>query len=167
MTSSALALSILNLAGFRLLCTIGSFAGFAMILLGLLFDRKLRHSLEESHSQSAGPDPIHESSPAESRAPQEVVLLSEESGPTKSSDMSQQQKIAAALTRAGIANPADSTPSRSRAATALVDPETPTAADRTPRRTPISAQSTLPHRLILLSGSVLLLLSLILFLAIR
>jgi len=167
MTSSALALSISNLAGFRLFCTIGSFAGFAMILLGLLVDRKLRHSLEESHSQSAGRDPIHKSSAAESCVPQEVIHLSEDSGPTKTSDMSQQQKIAAALTRAGIANPAGSTPPRSRAATAVVDPDTPAAADRTPRRIPISARSTLPHRLILLGGSVLLLVSLILFLAVR
>jgi len=170
MTSTAVARSILNLAGFRVLCTIGSCAGFAVILLGLLSDHKVRHSSPESHSHCAGPCSTHESSPAESRAPREVVHLSADSGPTKSSDMSQQQKISAALMRAGIANSAGwSTPPRSRAATAVMDPPpaTPAAEDRTPDRIPISARSTRPRNLILLSGSVLLLVSLILFFAVR
>lgn len=168
MTSSAVALSTLNLAGLRLLCTISSCAGFAGILLGLRFDRKGQRSSQESHSD-LGPDSFHES-PAEVRGTQEVIQLSNDPGPTKSSDMSQQQKIAAALTRAGINNSvAWPTPASSRAAAAVMDPppEPPIASDRTPDNVSVSEHSTLPRRVILLGGIILFLLSLILFFAIR
>lgn len=170
MTSSALALGILNLAGLRLLFTIGSGAGFALILLGLLLNRTVRHSSQESHLESAGAGSAHESSPTESCAPQPIIQLSADPGPSQSSDMSQQQKIAAALTRAGVANSAGwSTPPPSRAATAVMDPPagTPTAGDRTPDSITRSAHSTWTHKLILLAGSALLLVSLILFFTIR
>jgi len=45
----------------------------------------------------------HESAPA---SPARVIRLSSEPGPTKVADMTQQQKIAAALVKAGISNPA-------------------------------------------------------------
>jgi len=169
MTFSAVALSILNLAGLRLLCTIGGCAGFAVILLGLRRDRKARLSSQESHSESTGPDFSHKSLPVESCAPPDVIRLSTDFGPTKSSDMSQQQKIAAALTRAGIANStAWSIPAPSHTVTAVMypPPETPTTEDRAPH-VPISAHSTRTRRFLLLSGSMLLMLSLILLLAIR
>ena len=49
-------------------------------------------------------DPIYEQAAASAKA--RVIRLSPDSGPTKAADMSQQQKIAAALTKAGILNPA-------------------------------------------------------------
>lgn len=166
MTSSAVALSVVNLAGLRLLCVITGLAG---ILLGLLFDRKVQRASHESHSDSVGPDSSHESSPAEFCGTQELIQLSNDSGPTKSSDMTQQQKIAAALTRAGIPNSvAWSRPASPRAASAVMDapPEPPTAAHRIPNGV-ASQHSTLLRRIVLLTGSILFLLSLILFLAIR
>lgn len=44
--------------------------------------------------------------PLQSDARHEVIRLSPESGPTKASDMTQQQRIAAALLKAGISSPA-------------------------------------------------------------
>jgi hypothetical protein len=170
MTFSAVAPGPLNFAELRLLCTIGSCVGVAVIVLGLRLDRKGRHSSQEHYAESSGPDPVHESSTAESRAPKEVIHLSTNFGPMKSSDMSQQQKIAAALTRAGIANSVGwSIQGSSRTAIAVMEPppETPTSEDRAPHHTPISAHSSLLSRLMVLSGSMLLLLSLISFLALR
>jgi len=170
MMFSAVGLNVLNSAALRLLCTIGSGAGFAGILLGLRSDRKAQRSSQESHSGSDLPDSSCEPSPAECCGTQEVIHLSTHSGPTKSSDMSQQQKIAAALTRAGITNSAAwSVPASSRATIGVMDPppEPPIAADRTPDNVSVSEHSTLPRRIILLGGLVLFLLSLILFLAIR
>jgi hypothetical protein len=49
-------------------------------------------------------DPIYEQAAAAAKA--RVIRLSPDPGPTKAADMTQQQKIAAALTKAGISNPA-------------------------------------------------------------
>jgi hypothetical protein len=49
-------------------------------------------------------DPIYDQATAAAKA--RVIRLAADPGPTKAADMSQQQKIAAALTKAGISNPA-------------------------------------------------------------
>jgi len=49
-------------------------------------------------------DPIYEEAAAAAKT--RVIRLSPDPGPTKAADMTQQQKIAAALTKAGISNPA-------------------------------------------------------------
>ena len=170
MTSSAVALRFLNLAGLRLLCTISSGAGFAGILLGLRFDRKVQRSSQEACTDTVAPDSSHESSPAEFYGTQEVIQLSSDAGPTKSADMTQQQKIAAALIRAGATNSgAWSTPLSSRAGSAVMDPppENSAAADRTPDQVSIRRHPNLSRRLFLLAGFILFFFSLILFFVIR
>jgi len=88
-------------------------------------------------------------------APQ-VVHLTTTPAPTKSSDMTQQQKIAAALTRAGLANPAAwSTPASSPHTTPDV---APLPEDRPTRSS---------HIILLSAGSLLALTSLLAFLLIR
>jgi hypothetical protein len=49
-------------------------------------------------------DPIYEEAAAAAKT--RVIRLSPDPGPTKAADMTQQQKIAAALAKAGISNPA-------------------------------------------------------------
>ncbi len=73
--------------------TVMSFAGAANEL----------SSLEFSSVSPAENSADHESSPS---ASMQVIRLSPDSAPTRSADMTQQQKVAAALMRAGIANPA-------------------------------------------------------------
>ncbi len=78
--------------GQRLSLTTGGGNGFS----GLSLTGGLQHNPEY--------DPIYEK--ALSSASTQVVRLSPDPGPTKVTEMTQQQKIAAALTKAGITNPA-------------------------------------------------------------
>ena len=168
MTFSALAPRTLHVAALRLLCTIGGCAGFTVILLGLRLDRKARGSSRESRPESIGANPAQEPASAESRAPQEVVRLSTDQGPARSSEMSQQQKIAAALTRAGMANAGWSHPEM-RTASAVLAPLSESATESSPRpdAEPLPSQSGFNRKLILLTGTLLALLSLILLLTLR
>lgn len=171
MMSSAVALSSLNPAGLRLLCTITSCAGLIVVLFGLRLNRRASTSSREPDSLPAAAPPIPkqplEQSPA---ATQEIIRLTTNSGPTRSSEMTQQQKIAAALDRAGIASsttwatPAESctehvtSTSTSSAPTPALSPSTD------PVQTP---SSSLARKLSLLLGSLLALISLIVFLTFR
>lgn len=167
---TAIALASIHIAGLRLLCTIGSCAGFAIVLIALRLERKPRISSQESTSQSATPDSTREPSPADSAAEQQIIQLSTDPDPAQSSDMSQQQKIAAALGRAGMANSAGwSHLTPSRTPTAVVDPptESPTTSLHTPDQIPTQEHSTLTRKLLVLGGLALALLSLILFVTLR
>jgi len=86
------------------LLSIGSFlAGLATFTHGL----RLRRNGQASNSTSSIPATLTRLSSTEtSTSAQEAIRLSAETGPTKSTDMTQQQKIAAALARAGISNSA-------------------------------------------------------------
>jgi hypothetical protein len=162
MTSVAVALGALNLAGVRLLCTIGSCAGLIVVLFGLRLNRQPRSSSQEPHS------PLSDARPQEPLAQppttaQQIIHLTTNSGAVRSSEMSQQQKIAAALDRAGIANSATwSNPAP------LSEPpteqQTPAIA---PDQAPVQTHSSTLRKMFLLGGSMLALISLIVFLTIR
>lgn len=156
MTSFAVALGALNLVGVRLLCTIGSCVGLIVVLFGLRLNRKARNSSQEP---PISPDPIAQ---PPSAVPQ-IIRLTTNPGATRSSDMSQQQKIAAALDRAGLAtsatwsNPAPlSEPTTQQQTPAIV-----------PDQAPAQTHSSILRKMFLLGGSMLALISLIVFLTIR
>ena len=87
----------------RVLIIGGFLAGLATLTQGL----RLRRNRQPSNSTSSIAATLTRLSAAEtSTSEQEAIRLSAETGPTKSADMSQQQKIAAALARAGISNSA-------------------------------------------------------------
>ena len=163
MTSFAVALGALNLAGVRLLCTIGSCAGLIVVLFGLRLNRTARHSSQEPPSVPVEA-PISEEPQAQSpAAAQQIIRLTTNPGATRSSEMSQQQKIAAALDRAGIATSASwSNP------TPLSEPsseqQTPAIA---PDQAPVQTHASTLRKMFLLGGSMLALISLIVFLTIR
>jgi hypothetical protein len=174
MIFSAVTLIALNLAGLRFLCFIGSCAGLVVVLFGLRLDRKASNSWREPHSAPADALPIHQPPSTQSpAAAQQIIDLTTNPGPTRSAEMSQQQKIAAALGRAGIASPASwSSPASSCQPTA--EWETLAAHSRT--TPPVISQdrdpnhthsSSLIQKLFLLGGSMLALVSLIVFLTIR
>jgi hypothetical protein len=169
MTFSALAPSTLHVAALRLLCTIGGCAGFTVILLGLRLDRKARDSSQECRPESIEANRAQEPAGAESRAPQEVVRLSTDQGPARSSEMSQQEKIAAALTRAGLGNAGWSPPEMRTASAVLNAPlsESATKPGHIPNAEPLPSQSGFNRNLVLLIGAMLALLSLILLLTLR
>ena len=158
--------SFFRMAGLRLL---GRFAGFGVILLGLKLDSKA--SSQESALPSTDPSSPKEPRAAESASTQQVILLSTDRGPARSSEMSQQQqKIAAALNRAGIPNTAGwSDPTPSHADVAGVDPvsQSLSISDGAPNRNPLQSHSNLTRTLILWAGLMLALLGLILLLARR
>jgi len=165
MTSVAVALGALNLAGVRLLCTIGSCAGLIVVLFGLRLNRKARSASQEPPSAPTEASPISQEPPAQSpAAAQRIIRLTTTNpGAIRSSEMSQQQKIAAALDRAGIATSAswsNSTPSSEPA----TEQQTPAiASDQAPAQT----HSSTLRKMFLLGGSMLALISLIVFLTIR
>ena len=173
MTCSAAALGALNLARLRLLCTIGSCAGLVVVLFGLRLSRKASNSSQELHPPPADAPPIHQLPPAEVPvAAQQTIRLTTDHGPTRSSEMSQQQKIAAALCRAGISNSASwSSPVQSCQPTSQQEvPNRSTLASPVlpPDDSPIQTNSSsLIRKLFLLGGSMLALISLIVFLTIR
>lgn len=161
MTSSAVAMGSLSVAGLRLLCTIGSCAGIAVVIFGLRLNRKAQMASSESGAPSLNAGSLKEPR-AESSEPPQIVRLSTEPAPTRSSDMSQQEKIAAALSRARIANAAWASPMASATAAtpltaAIQSPATPHhLLDR--GRTQSASTST--RKLLLLGGCLLVLLSL-------
>jgi hypothetical protein len=173
MTSVAVALGVLNLAGVGLLCTIGSCAGLIVVLFGLRFNRKARGSSQEAHSPITDAPPIAQAPLASPPAvAQQIIRLTTNPGAIRSSEMSQQQKIAAALDRAGITASASWTNPASLSETAteqetFAAPSTPRPAIA-PEQAPIQTHSSsLIRKMFLLGGSMLALISLIVFLAIR
>lgn len=92
------------------LCGIGLCLGVLLIFWGFRMASQPTDLCDcaepDAHPQSL---PLHESSPQrprDSATTVQVIRLSPDSAPTNSSQMTQQQKIAAALTRAGISNSA-------------------------------------------------------------
>jgi hypothetical protein len=173
MTSSAIALGVLSPPGLHLLCTIGSCAGVLIVLFGFWLNRKATHSSQECDSPPTDAPAIHDAPTAQSpAAAQQIIHLTSTPGPVRSSDMSQQQKIAAALGRAGISNSAswslaESSPPITVQETA---PGTSpaTRSDASPADTPTQTHSSsLIRKLLLLGGSMLALIGLIAFLTIR
>jgi len=172
MTSSAVALGAPNLSGLRLLCTIGSCAGLVVVLFGLRLSRKASNSSQEPHFPPADAPPIHQTPSVQSPVGAQTIRLTTDPGPTRSSEMSQQQKIAAALGRAGISNSALwSSPASSQPISVQETPSRPsraTCSDISPPENPIQTHaSSLIRKLLLLGGSMLALISLIVFLTIR
>jgi hypothetical protein len=172
MTSFAVALGVLSPAGLRLLCTISSCAGLLIVLFGLRLNRKTSHSSQKRDSQPADATPIHQAPTVQSpAAAQQVIHLTNTPGPVRSSDMSQQQKIAAALGRAGISNSASwSRPESSPPITVQeTAPGSPASrSDTSPADNPMQTHtSSLIRKLLMLGGSMLALISLIVFLTIR
>jgi hypothetical protein len=172
MTSSAVALGVLSPAGLHLLCTISSCVGLLIVLFGLRLNRKRTHSSQERDSQPVDATAIHQAPTVQSpAAAQQVIHLTSTPGPVRSSDMSQQQKIAAALGRAGISNSAswlrpESSPPITVQRTAPGSPSS--RSDTSPADNPMQTHSlSLIRKLLLLGGSMLALISLIVFLTIR
>ena len=165
MTSVTVALGALNLAGVRVLCTIGSCAGLVIVLFGLQLNRKARSASQEPPSAPAEARPIPQEALAQpSAAAQQIIRLTTTNpGAIRSSEMSQQQKIAAALDRAGIAtsaawsNPAPSSEPATEQQTPAIAPDQPLA----------QTHSSILRKMFLLGGSMLALISLVVFLAIR
>jgi hypothetical protein len=164
MTSFAVALGALNLTGVRLLCTIGGCAGLIVVLFGLRLNRKARNKSQEPRSAPAethtiSQEPVNQPPASD----QQIIRLTTYPAATRSSEMSQQQKIAAALDRAGIATPAswaNSVP----LSEPTTEQQTPAIAlDQAPAQTP----SSILRKMFLLGGSMLALISLIVFLTIR
>ena len=168
MTSSAVAMSSLSLAGLRLLCTVGSCAGFAVVMFGLRLDRKTQMASSESGAQSVDAGSLAGEPRAESSEPSEIVRLSTEPAPTRSSDMSQQEKIAAALSRAGIANAAWSSPAASATATTrLIAPNRSPATHHVVHHGRTQWSSSSARKLLVLGGCLMVLLSLSVLLSLR
>jgi len=165
MTSFAIALGALNLAGVRLLCTIGSCCGPIVVLFGLRLNRKALNTSQEPPSAPTEARPIPQEPPAQppAAAQQIIHLTTTNPGSIRSSEMSQQQKIAAALDRAGIATSAtwsNSTPPSEPP----TEQQTPAIAPDPP---PAQTHSSILRKMFLLGGAMLALISLIVFLAIR
>ena len=165
MTSVAVALGALNLAGVRLLCTIGSCAGLIVVLFGLRLNRKALNASQEPPSAPTAASPISQEPPAQSPAAAQPIihLTTTNPGAIRSSEMSQQQKIAAALDRAGLATSAawsNSTPPSEP----ITKQQTPTVA---PDQAPAQTHASILRKMFLLGGAMLALISLIVFLAIR
>ena len=165
MISIALALGAFNLVGVRLLCTIGSCAGLIVVLFGLRLNRRVRSSSQEAHSPSADARPIAQAPPAQPPAEaQQIIRLTTSPGAVRSSEMSQQQKIAAALDRAGITTSA-SWPNPDPLSELAKEQQTLAII---PEQAPIQTHSSsLIRKMFLLGGSMLALISLIVFLTIR
>jgi hypothetical protein len=164
MTSFAVALGALNLAGVRVLCTIGSCAGLIVVLFGLRLNRKALNASQEPPSAPTEASPISQEPPAQSpAAAQQIIRLTTNPGSIKSSEMSQQQKIAAALDRAGIATSATWS-NQAQLSEPTTEQQTPAIA---PDQAPTQTHSSILRKMFLLGGSMLALISLIVFLTIR
>jgi hypothetical protein len=164
MISFAVALGALNLAGVRLLCTIGSCAGLIVVLFGLRLNRKACNPSQDPPSAPAEKRPIPQEPPAQPpSAAQQIIRLTTNPAAARSSEMSQQQKIAAALERAGLATSASwSNPAPLSEPTTEQHP--PAIA---PDQAPVQTHSSILRKMFLLGGSMLALISLIVFLTIR
>jgi hypothetical protein len=163
MTSVAVALGALNLAGVRVLCTIGSCAGLIVVLFGLRLNRKALNASQEPPSAPTEASPISQEPPAQSpAAAQQIIRLTTTNpGSIKSSEMSQQQKIAAALARAGIATSATWS-NQAQLSEPITQQQTPV-----PDQPPTQTHSSILRKMFLLGGAMLALISLIVFLTIR
>jgi hypothetical protein len=162
MTFSVLALSTLHLAGLRLLCGIGGCAGFTIVWLGLRLERNPLRSCQESRPESDESDSAQEYATAPSCALPEVIHLSTDPGPARSSEMTQQQRIAAALSRGGMTNSGRPQPEIHTATTLLESPTgSVTKSDQNRKAEPLPSPSGFKAKLILLAGTTLALLSLI------
>jgi hypothetical protein len=137
-----------------------------VILLGLRLDRNARGSAQESRTESAELNSAEESAAGESSAQEEVIRLSIDPDPTRSSDMTQQQKIAAALTRAGLATAGWSQLEHSASTVVEAPSDSATKIDDAEEAVP-PAHSSSKCKLILLVGATLAALSLILFFTLR
>jgi hypothetical protein len=166
MTFSVLAPSTLHLAGFRLLGTIGSGTGLAVILLALRLDRKVRRSSPEPLPECAEINAAESSAAGFVPSP-EIIRLSTASVPTCSSEMTQQQKIAAALSRAGLANPGWSQPEGRAASTAFDTRSVSTRKSADTGKAVPSSHSGSKSKLILLGGAILAALGLVLLVTLR
>jgi len=145
-------------AEFRLLCMIGSFAGAAVIFLGLGFERKVRFR-QRADSQGTNPALTQATEPASlTKVPQEIIQLSTELAATRSSEMTQQQKIAAALGRAGIASPAWGDPNSGPVTMAVMEPpsESSTREKRLPPNESAAGGTLWNARAVILAGGVML-----------
>jgi hypothetical protein len=168
MTFSVVIPSTLHFAGLRLLCAIGGCAGFMVVLLGLRLERKKRCAPQEFRPDSAEAEATEKPATAQSIVLPEVIQLSTISGPARSSEMTQQQKIAAALSRAGMTNSGWSQP-EIYTATALLEPPVGSVTKPDPMEDflPLPPPSNFKRKLILLAGATLALLSLGLLLILR
>ncbi len=164
-------------AQLRLLCALGCACGLVVFLFGLRRKpspqtKATATSDETSHAESlpAPEDSDHLSQPADSMP--QVIRLSLPAISVRSTDMTQQQKVAAALIRAGAANSAgwnDSSlsvdpppPKRGSSTTVLAEvPRPPAAHSITPATSSDTpASRTLRHTLLLIGGTLLALVSL-------
>jgi len=168
--------------GPQLLCTTGFGAGIAVFFYGLRLRRNLSSAADyESKTTSNNGNSIAEPVTAISLPPmQEIIRLSPDQLPLKSSEMTQQQKIAAALARAGIPNLAarieaqpgaeDSSPIAVEVARDLPRTENSSAPASAPNTTGIRSNNrsaVFQYNLMLLVGPLLSLISLYLFLSLR
>ena len=147
-----------------MLCTIGSCAGLIVVLFGLRLNRKALNASQEPPSAPTEASPISQEPPAQSpAAAQQIIRLTTNSGTIRSSEMSQQQKIAAALDRAGIATSATWS-NQAQLSEPTTEQQTPAIA---PDQAPTQTHSSILRKMFLLGGSMLALISLIVFLTIR
>lgn len=167
MTFSVVIPSTLHFAGLRLLCAIGGCAGFMVVLLGLRLERKKRCAPQEFRPDSAEAEATEKPATAQSIALPEVIQLSTISGPARSSEMTQQQKIAAALSRAGLANPGWSQPEGRAASTAFDTRSVSTRKSADTGKAVPSSHSGSKSKLILLGGAILAALGLVLLVTLR
>jgi hypothetical protein len=94
-----------NPGALLILCANGLVAGIALFAQGFRLLQRRRLILDARFSKIRNAA-IDQRIALQSNPRLQVVRLSPEPAPTKAQDMSQQQKIAAAMLRAGIANPA-------------------------------------------------------------
>ena len=160
--------STLHLAGLRLLCAIGGLAGFAVILLGLRRAHKGQGPSQESHLDPAKENCARESASLHSPLRTEVIQLSTDLGRARSSEMTQQQRIAAALSRAGVTSSGWSQP-EIHTASALLEPPSECATEfvHTQGDQPLRHQSGFNRTVTVLAGTMLALVSLVLLLILR
>jgi hypothetical protein len=135
-----------------------------IVLFGLRLNRKALNASQEPPSAPVEARPIPQEPLAQPpAAAQQIIRLTTNPGAIRSSEMSQQQKIAAALDRAGIATSATwSNPAPS--SEPATEQQTPAIA---PDQAPAHAHSSILRKMFLLGGSMLAMISLIVFLTIR
>jgi hypothetical protein len=168
MTFPILAPSTWHLAGLRLLCGIGGCAGFTIVWFGLRLERNPRSSSQESRPEADESDSAQEYATAQSCAQPEVIHLSTDPSPARSSEMTQQERIAAALNRAGMTSSGRPQPEIRTASALLESPtESVTKSAQNLDAKPLPSRSGLKTKLILLAGTTLALLSLISLFALR
>jgi|SRR5271166_96970 len=164
--------------GPQLLCAIGFGAGVAIFFYGLRLRRALS-TIPNSDSNATNSDHIALAAhPAPAVPSVQIIRLSPDAAPMKSSEMTQQQKIAAALARAGIPNLAARTETQPERPDLIAvevaldpsEPATPTAIaiDSTTATRPTNAESAIfKYTLMLWAGPLLSLICLYIFLSIR